>query len=621
MRPIPPEDQPAGVRGRVRLADAGALGVAYAALAVLVTWPLALHLATALPGYANVDALDTLHLRGAVADLVRHPGAFPRSTAAFWPVGFPVLAFVPNLLDHLLAAPFVLTLPFPVGDGLFWIALVMGNGLAGHVLGYRLGGRHGAGFLAGVAWATSDALLREANLLHGPTLLAPFLPLFLSALLRALEEPEPGPGSGGGARRGWTAGALLALAGLAYWYHALFLLAGSAGLVVARWQKARRLWPGLILAAVLAAPLLLPYLCSWDALPVLGALQVPSVQDAPAALSVLPEDQRFVALHGSDPLLLFRATPIDRSNRVGWVLLLAAGLGAWRTDRRTRWGLLVMAAVGFGMALGPYLKWGEAPVLVEGRAISLPFRWVGSLHPVLGRLHWPERWGILIPLALAALAARAPRPGILAGVLLVEGWLLSGNLPLATQDVGHLVAWRDLSTLEGAVVEVPIGRRSLDASLPALHRRFHGRPMANGMLLPPGTASPEGWEAWMEAQPVLSWIRRAERGETDPLPEAEDVRALAAAGVGAIALDADPEGAMNPRGVSELSARLATGLGPFEDRGALLVWWLEDEVAAPPLPDDPVAWRAAREEAVRRAPPLDRPTLIRAYRGAHRPIR
>jgi hypothetical protein len=196
----------------------------------------------------------------------------------------------------------------------------------------------------------------------------------------------------------------------------------------------------------------------------------------------------------------------------------------------------------------------------------------------------------------------------------------SGNLPLATQDVGHLVAWRDLAAARGAVVEVPIARRSLDASLPALHRRFHGQPMINGMLLPPGASPPEGWEAWMDAQPLLAWIRQAERGGTEPFPGPEAVVALEAAGVGAIALDADPAGAMNPRGVAELSERLVVGLGAYEDRGALLVWWLE-AVAPPPVPADPTGWRAARENAVRAETPSERRTLIRPYRGAHQPIR
>ncbi len=591
-----------------------------------ITWPLLLHLGTALPGYSNVDALDTLHLRGAAADLLAHPGRFPRSGAAFWPIGFSVPAFAPNLLDHLLAAPFVLALPFPAGDGLFWMVLVALNGLAGHALGRRIGGTHAAGFLAGVAWATCDALLREANLQHGPTLLAPFPPLFLAALLEALAGPVPGAapsGAGGrlGVRAGLRAGAFLALAALVYWYNAVFLLLGSVGIVAVHARRAGRLLPGLLLAGVLVAPALLPYLLSWDELPVLGALAVPTVQDGPAALDALPADQRFVTLHGSDPLLLFRGEPLDRSGRVGWVLLVAAGLGALRTERRTRWGLLAMAGIGFLFALGPYLKWGEAPVLIADRPISLPFRWLGQLHPVLGRLHWPERWAVLVPLALAALAARAPRPGVLAGFLLVEGGVLSGNLPLATQEVGHLAAWRDLAAVRGAVVEVPIARRSLDASLPVLHRRFHGRPMVNGMLLPPGASPPDGWEAWMEAQPLLAWIRQAEQGGTQPFPGQEAVWSLAAAGVGAIALDADPAGAMNPRGVAELSARLVAGLGPYDDRGALLVWWLEAGAVPPALPGDPEAWRAAREAAVRAESPSERRTLIRPYRGAHRSIR
>ncbi|MFH1467065.1 MAG: hypothetical protein ABIO70_21965 [Pseudomonadota bacterium] len=129
---------------RRALATAGLLGLAYLALASLLTWPLALHLADSLLGTPAMDQVDTAWLRLAAARWLtgQEPGIFA-------PFGYDLPAVVPNWMDHLLGAPLVLLLPWPLADNLWWIGVLAANGLAAHVLGRQVGGGHGAGLLAG----------------------------------------------------------------------------------------------------------------------------------------------------------------------------------------------------------------------------------------------------------------------------------------------------------------------------------------------------------------------------------------------------------------------------------------------------------------------------------------
>ena len=182
----------------------------YAALAVVLTWPLVLHLNDHAVGLANLDQMDTALLRGVVARMVAEPGQFVWSTELGAPVGYPARVLLPNWVDHLSGAPLVWLLPWPLSDNLWWLAVLTLNGLAAHVLGVQVGGSHRAGVLCGVAFASCDAVLREATFGHAPQAMVFWGPLYLAALLRVLggealarrlDQSGGGPlGEDGGAR-------------------------------------------------------------------------------------------------------------------------------------------------------------------------------------------------------------------------------------------------------------------------------------------------------------------------------------------------------------------------------------------------------------------------------------
>ena len=155
----------------------------YLVLAVVLSWPLALHISDATLGYPSPDNMDTAQLRRIVAMGMSSDGT---SREMFPPVGYGAGSLMPNLVDHWLAAPLVRALPWPLADNIWWLAALALNGAAAHAAGWALGGTHRSGVLCGVAFACAEPVLREANMGHAPQTLAVSGPLVVWALARCL---------------------------------------------------------------------------------------------------------------------------------------------------------------------------------------------------------------------------------------------------------------------------------------------------------------------------------------------------------------------------------------------------------------------------------------------------
>lgn len=569
----------------------------YLLLSLVVTWPLVLSANSAYLGFANIDALDTMTLRGLLASVqLSH---VPWTDAVFYPSGYPVMQLTPNILDHLTGALLSALLPFPLSDNVWWWAVLVANGLAGHQLGRRLGGSEQAGWLAGTALLLSEPLAREANLHHAPQAMVFWVPLFLDALLNLRERPSQ--------KTAIWAGLCLAGAGWSYWYTALFVSLASLPLLLGIPLHTLLLLG--VTAALCAAPGLLPWLLWFDDLPI-TAMSPPDPAQPPASYAALPQQAAFVTQHGADPLFWLRATPLDTANRVSLALVVAAVLGARKFSRGTVLGLLGWTTLGAVMVMGPYLRWGQEVVLLNNTPISLPFSWLGDLHPFLARLTWPERWGIIVSVGLVALASRTPRPLLFAGVVAVESVWLSGNLPLQSTSLRHERCWASLSHATGAILELPMRRPGLRTPRVGVHRRFHGRPVVNPILLPPGIDPPEEWRQWKQSQPLVRYLQEFETGAWPADPGASSVQELQAAGVSAIALDVEPDTLLTPGQINRFRAGLGRHFGPPIDLGCALVWWFDPQAPPPPPHADGDAWRreALQWKAEHPAPQLD--TLI-----------
>lgn len=584
--------------------------LAYLALAAALTWPMVLRPHAVVPGIPQVDQMDTAWLRLAVARGLLDPASWPHSTEVHAPVGYPVGWLVPNLLDHVTGAPFALALPWPVGDNLWWLLALAGNGLAAHLLGVRLGGSHGAGALCGVLFATCEPVLREANLHHAPQVLLFASPLYVLALWRAT-TPD---GTRGDAV---LAGLAFATAALGYWYQGLFLAIASVAPAIAAVWRARD-DPGplrrLALAAGLAAavgvgPLAL-YLSAGDG--------VPDPSEAPPAdpgltrlAAAVPDAHRWTLSQGADPLWPLRPTPLDRSNRLSAALLAAAVLGGLATPRGRRWPWVASAAVAGVLLMGPYLKVGEDPALVAGRPVPLPGLVLAEVSGLYARLSWPQRWGVIVPLMLLPLAARAPRPRVWAAVALIEAFVVSGNAPLHLTPIDNFDGWRSLAAADGAVLVLPLDREGPKGPSLGFIYRASGRPLVTPTQVPPGAAPAAAWEDWRRRSKFAEWLA-ADRatGRAVPLPP-DALDQLRDENIDAIAIDATPGGLLGPDRVRGWRERLERHLGPPIDYGSALVWWLDPPEPAPPGIERGDYWRLRVAERLADAPEVAGPTIVR----------
>ena len=569
------------------------LTLGYLAVALVVSWPLALHLGDGLLGTATMDQVDTAWLRLAASRWLtgQDPGIFA-------PMGYPLPAVVPNWVDHLLGAPLALALPWPIADNLFWLGIITANGLAGHALGRHLGGSHGAGLLCGLGFALSEPVLREINASHAPQALLLWAPLFLLFLLRAL-------GAQGRTRDGVLAGVFLGLAALSYWYQGLFLALLAVpvvlhGLWVAR-RDARLGAVALQLGVLATAALLLggPFLAASLAVaPELAGVGEQALQHVPGMRGQpVPAEHAWTFLHGTGPGWLWRAEPIATASRLSLVLLAAAVAGGVRGSG-SRWPWVVAAVLGGLLLMGPFLQVGGQAVTIGGRLVPLPGWFLAELSDAAGRLHWPARWAVVVPLALLPLAARAPRPAIWAAVLMLETLLLSGNAPLQVSPVGAFAGWRALEASPGPVLVLPQEPEGDGASTMGLVFRASGAPLANELGVPPRAVQPLEFRRWHEDLAVRIWWRHvAATGEGEaPPPGALDQ--LRAEGIAAVALDVTPGCSNEPSYNETIAAALEAGLGGPLDYGPVLVWWLEPPAVIPEPMHDASEWRAREHAAL-----------------------
>jgi hypothetical protein len=614
-----PTEPPPTLTTRARTAIG--LVVTYVVVSLILTWPLALHLSDTLVGLAQVDLFDTAWLRLATARSL-WAGTWPHTTELFAPAGYPLAGLLPNALDHVLAAPFVLLLPWPLADNLYWLALLTANGLAAHALGRQEGGSHRAGFLIGVLFATSDAVLREANLGRSPEAMLFATPLYLAAILRTLRPT-------GRWRDAIAAGGWLAVAGLGYWYQALFLVVVSVPLGAAalttpdRLAAVRRCAAAAATAVcVVVIPLAL-VLSRQDDLPDPSQAAAPPTLDLTQRIAEIPTSDRWQFGQGSDPAWPLRPTPLDRSNRISVVLLGTAFLGLCRRQSLPGWAIAAMWLVPASMILGPYAKLGEAPLTLGGHPVWLPAGWIAEIFPIFERLSWPQRWGATAILPLLLLAAQAPAPRRWAAIAILEALLLSGNAPLALTDVTPVLGWRRLATDGGAVLVVPLDRQGPKGPTIGLIYRAVGGAIAAPVDIPPGAAKPQAWEEWQRTCTFCAWV--------DQLPDAHPPRrdapnpkvaafdpasldALRADHITAIAVDATPGGMVSSARSRRLRHTLDAAIGPSEDVGSAYVWWL-DERASTGTATARDAWR----KTVLSHPPLsghapDSRTIVRPVR-------
>jgi hypothetical protein len=470
-------------------ASARALLVYFGA-AIVITWPLALHLRDRIgalqgPGdpFLNLWILGwglrawTTNPAGVLSGEVFNANIFhpAENTLAY--------------SDHFLLQSFALAPVYALtGDAvlcynLLVIVSIALSGLAMHALARAVTGSTGAAFLAGLAWACWP--YRTAHLLHIQLQALYFLPLALLCLHRVV------------AKRRWrdvfALGAVTALQAVASVYYGVMtaVVLGVSGVVLAvvtgQWRS-RRLWTRVAAAAVvalaLAAPALLPYARSQQA-EGFGRTLFEASNHSAAAQSYFQAPPTNL-VYGATGLLTPRApqpgmrdrTGVEHDLFPGFVVIALAAIGLsrnWRTDQRPlARSSLALVIVGVALSFGPEGFRSLYAALHDNifgfQAIRAPARF--AVVAMAGLC-------LLASLGLRSIAKRTAVTAVIIALSMLE--FVNVPLPLAaapprSTEVG---AWLKAVAEPGAVVHLPL---SIDIqSTPFMVQSLeHGRPIVNG---------------------------------------------------------------------------------------------------------------------------------------------
>ena len=394
----------------MRRATAAAL-LLFVVLSLVLTYPLALHLADAVEDRQDallnvwITAWDGHQLLSDPLDLfdanIFH--SYPRT-----------LAYSELLLGNgLLALPMTAATGNPVlGYNVALLLSFLLSGFGTYLLVLALTRSPGAGMVGGTIFSFSA--YRMTNLAQAQLLTTQWMPFALLALLQLMRRPR--------ARHVVTFVLFFCLQALSSFYYAILLAMAAAGLVVWRlaiwiWLRVRdgedggarfrRVALYLLVAVVLCVLIMLPF-----------ALPYFQVQRELGFERSLADNEPFSAslrqylmvppgstVHGR--WLPSDDTPVAGGYAVdalfpGLITLVLSVWGLVRGRGRTRWFFLLLALISLVLSFGPRLY--LAPGQPAGLEMTLPYAWLYAVVPGFKALRAPVRFDALVMLSLAVLA-------------------------------------------------------------------------------------------------------------------------------------------------------------------------------------------------------------------------
>jgi len=515
-----PDTGPAGrapAVGREVLAAA----VAYAALTLLATWPVARSFADHVPGgdwwgsrrlysEAPVNLWNLWWFRHALVDLGQTPFT---CRYLFYPFGADLVLHTLAPLHGAVALPLQRVLPLAAVQNTLLILDFVAGGTLTFALGRRLGLRADAAFLAGAIFAFAPAIFAHLWVGHYELVAAFWLPAVLLLFLHVVESASPGPGAAVALGSVWAASAYSSF------YYALYGVELLVAVAALRWRRVfrRAALPWLALSAFVGLAGVGPLAAA------LAHRQAALERSAPQDLEAYSGDL-FGALVPSftHPLLGPLLRPLhERLNSVPpglpqettiYLGLSAIGLALFGLSRRDgawphgRW-LAGIVGIFWVLSLGSRLK-----LLGAVTAIPLPAALLGGL-PLAAGARASGRHIVVAMLALGLLAGwgwqALRRPVARAAVLALLGFeYLAVPLPMFSTAVPDVYRRLAALTEKFAVLELPYGVRDGSGQLgkpdsaQIFAQTFHEHPTTAGMVsrLPMRT-----WEEIASA-PVLGTL-------------------------------------------------------------------------------------------------------------------
>ena len=509
----------------------------FVALSILMTWPLTQHLGDGLFGLG--DALQQSWIFAWNAHAVLTDPTSIWSPPIFYP--YPnTLAFHDHLFLGLITAPLTWLSGEPLlGYNLLLLLSFAFSGwavflLVRDTLGERLP-RDAAGaitwsaIIAGAAFAF--CAYRFAHFPHFQ-LLQTFWMLFALLFLRRLLRPIDA--GGGRLRDALLCGLFAAIQAVSALYYAFFtaaLLSGYALLwgITQLWLRLRRggrlpwrqvalLVGAALVGALLALPLVIPYIRIYNTLGIVRSVRELDNWSAPlwAYLTVPQENLLYARLGervvGSGEMVLFPGLLLTLIALAGAVAALRAIMlrrdTPWSTLDGLFWPLAGCAAFALSLGTGVRIERFDAPL-----PIPLPYILLYTYVPGFGGLRVPSRWGMLVTLALALMAAmtlawllmRASRRMrtlggtlVLAVILLEQAappaQLLAGSALTSAPEVYTWLGQPEQADIQ-AVLELPVPAVPRGAELHQVimrqwYNRLHWRPLVASYspIIPFGTS-------------------------------------------------------------------------------------------------------------------------------------
>lgn len=437
----------------------------------------------------GIDLTGTLWFHGFVVNCLATLTLPTHTSAFFAPEGKDIFADTgANVLDAMLAAPFLAAIGSPGYLAPFVAVVLVGNAVAMHTFLRSLGLSTAAVIAGSVAWSFAPSLLHELDGGRPTQALLWFWPLALRALVRMREDPR------------WIhpilGGFFVALQAWTYWFTGHFFAVAFApalllwGFVQAdrgRWLP--RLGAAGFVAVLAVAPAAVPMALRLAH----GAVSGAGLKNVVPALD--PDAWWILAPWASN-------LPIP----TWWLVVLGIGLLGCRN--RILWG--TAAGLGLLLVAGPRLAIGQS-------SITNPVWWAASVLPGLDRLLFPARaWPVLAFCGAAALAETVDRlrsKGVVATGLVAAALVVAVHAAhparLRSTAVPVPAYAAEVAKNPGIVLDLPYPCGHFAIHLQALH----GQPLFGGMAEHIAALRPPGVDARIAASPSLQALIAAAKGE------------------------------------------------------------------------------------------------------------
>lgn len=501
----------------------------YALMALVMTWPLALHIGDAVLGPPG-DNLEYVWkmwwFKQALLEQRVSPFFVPD---VFYPFGYPLALSETTTAHTVLGLPLTVLWGEVAAYNLLMIASFVLSGYGVYLLVGELGASVLGAAFAGLAFAFCPYRMAHLGAGHLPLMGTGWIALLLWAIERLIRRPT--------VWRGVVSGMFAALMALSSWYYAAVGGLFGVGYVLLRarpWRTVllrHSMLVSLLLAGIVCAILVAP-----AAVPLIGLYREGQAQYSRSLAyvdrwSASPVD--FVYPNAMHPIWGQALTSLNPQNihenmlYLGLVSLVLAGVGVWSRWREAATKVYVILALAtFVLALGTTLHLSGKPVYVSvppaveqqfsrvmhvltsrlavnkmqfsslrrdaAIVLPMPALWLYLYLPFLSAMRVWTRFGILTMLSVSVVAAwgldaflarfRGRLRGTVAGgvtcLLLLDLAVLPYPYGYTKTDAQPVDLWLAHQALGSPVAAFPLERTWNGSALAAT--RFHRQPVAYG---------------------------------------------------------------------------------------------------------------------------------------------